>query len=89
VSALTLTSDQELLWTIALVIGLVVVLVVVVLMTMLGLLLRDLGAGARTLRTLAEGLHEDGGPRDVGATAAALGELRAELRRHEEALSRR
>jgi len=87
-SALTLTDDQEFLWTIALVIGGVVALVVIVLMTMLLLLLRDLAKGARSLRMVADALDGDGGPRDISATAATVHALRDELRRHEKALSR-
>lgn len=84
-----ITDDQETLWTVALVIGAVVLLAVVALMSFLYLVLRDIRTGVMALGGMAERMREELTAGDLPATAAAMQELREELRLHEEALSRR
>ena len=89
-TVLALSSDERVLWYIALGIGLVVILVVIALLTLLSSLVRDIEVGVSALWTMAKRMAANTSTTyQFNETAALANGITDELQRHDEVLSNR
>jgi hypothetical protein len=85
---LGVTADAEVLWLVALGIGLVVIAVVIALLTLLTRLVKEIDDGVTSLWTVTKRLAQNTtGLYQLAGTASILRALREELIRHDKLLA--